>query len=114
MSRLERFLAGTVYAYFGLALAHWWHLSRVMRAPPGCGNVIIDPLWFLINAAGPYAALCVAALLVGRLRLRRRPLLPFLVPPLFFGTSVALGLEVIWLCEFGISFSGAVWWLPGL
>jgi hypothetical protein len=113
---MERFLAATLYVFFGLSVVHWCHLGSSIRDPTPmmCGNVITDPLLFLINWAGPYSALCAAALFGGRVRLRRRPFLPFMVPPLLLGTAAALGLEVAWLREYGIDLSGTVWWLPGL
>jgi hypothetical protein len=115
LAGMERFLASTVYVFHALSLAHWCHLAHFMRNPPlGCGNVITDPLLILVNWIGPYTALCVAALLVGRMRRRCRPRLPLLVLPLFLGTWAALAAEVVWLRDYGIYLAGSVWWLPWL
>jgi hypothetical protein len=112
---VERALAWTVKAYFGLAVVHWWSVALVMDTPPAwCGNVITDPLMLLLNKVGPVAGLCVGILLWRGVKRRRRPGLPLWIPPVFFGTLAALINEVIWLLDYGLDLSRSIWWLPGL
>jgi hypothetical protein len=111
---MEQTLAGMVYVFFALSVAHWYQVSRVLGQRPGCGNVITDPLLFLTNVVGPLAVFCAACLLVGRVKGRRRPLLPIFVAPLLLGTSAALGLEIWCLRDYGINLSSAIWYVRWL
>jgi hypothetical protein len=111
---VEKTLARVVYLFFGLSVAHWCQVAHVLREGGGCGDVVTDPLWFLINVAGPFAAWCGTALLARRIRDRRRAALPFMVPPLLLGTTAGLAYEVWWLRDYGLDLSDAVWYLPGL
>jgi len=112
---MERALGMTVYFYTYLAAFHWASVARLLNGPPGglwCGNVITDPLLFLMKTVAPTVAGCVGALLWRRIQARRRPLLPITILPLFIGTSVTLVLETFWLRDYGIDLTHSVWWLP--
>lgn len=106
---------GSVYLFVGLAAAHWSDLGGILRQPfLGCGNVITDPLLFLVNWLGPLCLGCVVALGWNRQRRGIRPVLPIAVLPLFLGTVAGLAIEVWLLREYGINLSRCVWWLPWL
>lgn len=111
----SRALAGTVYLFAGLAVAHWYHVGRVLSQPPlGCGNVITDPLLQLVNWFGPLCLGSIVSLGWGRRRRGIRPVLPIAVLPLFLGTGAGLAVEAVWLRDFGISLSHSIWWFPRL
>lgn len=112
---MSRVLSWIVYPYFSLSVAHWWHVHHLLHDPQDdlwCGNVTTDPYALLTNYLAPYVAVCVVTLVLGRLKARRRPLLPLLVLPIFFGTTSALLYEAYWLRDTGLSFP--VWWFPWL
>jgi hypothetical protein len=112
---MDSALGLAVYLYTFLAAVHWASVGQLLNRPPGdlwCGNVITDPLLFLLNNAAPTVAGCVGALLWRRVQSRRRPLLPITIWPLFFGTSITLVLETRWLRDYGIDLTHSVWWLP--
>src|SRR4051812_24453939 len=111
----NRALAGSVYLFAGLAVAHWYHVNRVFHRPGlWCGNVVSDPLLLLVNWLGPVCLGCVVALGWGRQRRGVRPVLPIAVPPLFLGTWAGLAVEAVWLRDYGINLSHCVWWFPWL
>jgi hypothetical protein len=114
---MGRALTGTVYVYFGLAVAHWWSVHQLLDAPPGrlwCGNVISDPLAYLLNQIGPIVAGCGVAFVCRRIPARQRPLLPARFLPLLLGTTAALLFEARWLSnEYGLPLH-RIWWFPWL
>lgn len=112
---MSRALAGAVYLFAGLAVAHWHHVGRVLRQPRvSCGNVITDPLVLLVNWLGPLCLGCVVALGWGRRQCGIRPVLPIAVLPLFLGTWAGLAVEAVWLRDYGINLSHCIWWFPWL
>jgi hypothetical protein len=109
-------LSWTVYLYFGLSAAHWWHVLQLLHYPQPdlwCGNVVTDPYSLLTNYFAPVVAVCVATRVLRRIQARRRPLLPVLVLPVFFGTTAALLYEAYWLRDYGVPHP-TVWWFPWL
>jgi hypothetical protein len=112
---IERALGLTVYFYAYLAAFHWASVARILNGPPDrlwCGNVILDPLYFLLKTAAPTVAGCVAVLVWRRIQARRRPLLPITILPVFIGTTMTLVLETFWLRDYGINLTHSIWWLP--
>jgi hypothetical protein len=112
---LEKVLELTVYLFAFLAVWHWASFAQLTSDRSRrvyCGNIISDPLSFLMNKMMPLAAVSVGTLIWRRVQARRRPLLPITILPLFLGTSLTLILETIWLNrEFGLPTS-TVWWCP--
>jgi hypothetical protein len=103
------------YLFAGLAIGHWYHVAQIFRQPRlWCGNVVTDPLLFLVNWFAPLCLMCVIALWWGRRRHRVRPVLPIAVLPLFLGTLAGIGIEAVWLRDYGINLSHCVWWFPWL
>jgi hypothetical protein len=114
---MDRALTSIVAAYFGLSVAHWWSVARLLHDSthvPWCGNLITDPWLFLMNKVGPLATVCVATRLCWRIRSRRGPLLPIWVVPFLLGTTLGLVLEAWLLRDYGLHLSRTVWWFPWL
>ena len=116
---MNRALSWIVSLYFGLSVAHWWHLHQLLHHPPRglwCGNVISDPYFLLMNNLVPIVAVCVGISVLRRIKARRRPLLPLMVLPMFLGTTVALMIEGQWLLDryWGLPIHHNVWWFPWL
>jgi hypothetical protein len=112
---LEKLLELTVYLFAFFAVWHWASFAQLTNDRSHrvyCGNIISDPLSFLMNKMMPLAAVSVGTLIWCRFQARRRPLLPITILPLFLGTSLTLILETIWLHrELGLPTS-SVWWCP--
>lgn len=115
---MNRGLCWMVYSYFGASVAFWCLLHRLIHNPPGdlwCGNVVTDPLLFLVNWMAPMVAVFMTIFVLGRIEAGRRPLLPLVVLPLFFGTTATLLYETWWLAgDFGFPLHRTIWWFPWL
>jgi hypothetical protein len=110
--------ASIIFVYAGLAASQWGYATRVLSGRAGelwCGNILSDPLLFLLNGAGPVAAACGIALAFRSIRSRRWQVLPVSALLLFFVTSAGLisgALWLEWVC--GMEILSGIWWLPGL
>lgn len=112
---MDRVLTAMIYAYLGLAVAHWNSVARLLHDRSTrlwCGNVITDPHYLLMNRMAPFLIVCIITLLVRRIPGRRRPYLPLLALPLFLGTTAGLLSEAYYLRDYGLWFH--VWWFPWL
>jgi hypothetical protein len=112
---MDRTMNWTVYGYFGLAVAHWGSVARLLHGPHAglwCGNVVTDPYLLLMNKLTPIVAVCVVLLLARRIQAHRRPFLPLLVLPVFLGTTAGLLYEAYWLLDYSFPIHDNVWWFP--
>jgi hypothetical protein len=115
--RMSRALSWSVYLYFGLSAAHWWHVHQILHYPPQglwCGNVVTDPYMILTKYLAPIVAFCMLFQILRRRGARHRPFTNMLILFVFLGTTAALVLEGYWLIDFGFPMHHIIWWFPWL
>jgi hypothetical protein len=113
---MRRALIIAIYVYAGLSVVQWGHAMWWLYCPPDgfwCGNVISDPYLLLVNAIGPLAAECAAALTIQCIKARCWPYFTAAALVTFDATSACLVHEGYLLrSDYGMDVLSGIWWLP--